>query len=265
MLPDVQKRFDLRGIPLKKVGIRNFRLPLKVEYDKSQWQDTQATFSCYVALAGCKKGADLSRFGEVLTSLAQRSSFNVAAFSNLLLTMSQRLGGLCAVKAKFPIHLLKEAPATQTKAWTHYACRIRGNSQEPHNIALGVTVPSNTLCPCSLELTEGNVAHNQRANITVDVTCDLKRSFYWAELIRLVERSAQEIHNVLKRPDEKVVVESMYAKPCFVEDVVRDVVCALRQEERINDFSVVVEAFESIHQHSAVAVFDSGSEEVRRL
>ena len=62
-----------------------------------------------------------------------------------------------------------------------------------------------------------------------------------------------EIYSLLKRPDEKYVTEHAYENPKFVEDILRDVVLKLREDERINSFEVECEALESIHNHSAWA------------
>ena len=58
---------------------------------------------------------------------------------------------------------------------------------------------------------------------------------------------------MLFRSDEKFVTEKGYDNPKFVEDIVRDVVVELRKDERIIEFSVESENFESIHNHSAYA------------
>jgi GTP cyclohydrolase FolE2 len=61
----------------------------------------------------------------------------------------------------------------------------------------------------------------------------------------------------LKRVDEKYVTERAYDNPKFVEDLIRDVAAALSGDPRIARFSVEVENFESIHNHSAYARIDS--------
>jgi GTP cyclohydrolase I len=58
---------------------------------------------------------------------------------------------------------------------------------------------------------------------------------------------------MLKRPDEKFVTERAYDNPKFVEDVVRDVATRLNRDERIGEYVVESENFESIHNHSAYA------------
>ena len=62
-----------------------------------------------------------------------------------------------------------------------------------------------------------------------------------------------ELYPLLKREDEKYVTEHAYNNPKFVEDVLRDVVLLLRNNEIIDSFEVECESLESIHNHSAWA------------
>ena len=111
-------------------------------------------------------------------------------------------------------------------------------------------------------------AHNQRSNITVTVELNsLQEDVLWIEdVVEMVQKGASApIHNILKRPDEKFVTEMQYmggyfdddfvfqkvegAGPKFSEDICRDVAYQLEQEleNRIVDYSVVVDNDESIH------------------
>jgi GTP cyclohydrolase I len=67
------------------------------------------------------------------------------------------------------------------------------------------------------------------------------------------DQASSELWPLLKRTDEKWVTERAYENPKFVEDLVRDVALAVRQDPRIGRASVEVENFESIHNHSAWA------------
>ena len=120
---------------------------------------------------------------------------------------------------------------------------------------LTVVVPVTTLCPCSKEISAAG-AHNQRAEVTLTVR---PLALIWLEdLIAMVEGcGSSEVYALLKRPDEKYVTEAAYAHPMFVEDVARMVAQKSLQHEDIAWFSVGVESFESIHNHSAYAFIDS--------
>ena len=69
-------------------------------------------------------------------------------------------------------------------------------------------------------------------------------------------KASCQLYGLLKRPDEKYVTEHAYENPKFVEDMVRDIAVALKNDPRIDRFSVESENFESIHNHSAYALIE---------
>src|SRR5690625_790285 len=77
----------------------------------------------------------------------------------------------------------------------------------------------------------------------------------WKEaLLHAAESNASAmIHPVLKRTDEKIVTETAYENPRFVEDVVRLVAADLYELPYIEKFSVTCQNEESIHMHDAIA------------
>ena len=112
-------------------------------------------------------------------------------------------------------------------------------------------MPVKSLCPCSKEISDYG-AHNQRSHVTLRV--EALAEIGWAELVRFAEECASsELWPMLKRADEKWVTERAYENPKFVEDLVRDVALRLAAEPRVGRYSVEVENFESIHNHSAYA------------
>ncbi|MBP1750749.1 MAG: cyclohydrolase, partial [Deltaproteobacteria bacterium] len=117
-----------------------------------------------------------------------------------------------------------------------------------------VSVPINTLCPCSKEISIHG-AHNQRGVTRVEVNT---RRFFWIEdLITVIESSASsDIYSILKREDEKYITERAFENPKFVEDVVRDISEKLSGNANVRWFSIEAENFESIHNHSAYAYLE---------
>ena len=70
----------------------------------------------------------------------------------------------------------------------------------------------------------------------------------------MVEKEASsELYALLKRPDEKYVTERAYDNPKFVEDMVRDIAVHFKNDDRVSEYVVESENFESIHNHSAYA------------
>ena len=91
-------------------------------------------------------------------------------------------------------------------------------------------------------------AHNQRSLVDVEISSD---EFVWLEeLISAIEAcGSAPLYALLKREDEKFVTEQAYDNPKFVEDLVRDVVIAVRNLPGVRTLNVKVENLESIHNH----------------
>jgi GTP cyclohydrolase I len=62
----------------------------------------------------------------------------------------------------------------------------------------------------------------------------------------------------LKREDERFITELSYDRPRFVEDLSREVVLHLQEDERIDWYRVEVSSQESIHNHEAYACIEKG-------
>jgi GTP cyclohydrolase I len=127
-------------------------------------------------------------------------------------------------------------------------------SGEMKEFIVSVSVPINTLCPCSKEISEQG-AHNQRGIVKVDVK--FKKFFWMEDLINIIEGCASsDIYSILKREDEKFVTEKAFGNPKFVEDVVREIAEALKKDPNFTWFAIEAENFESIHNHSAYAYLE---------
>jgi GTP cyclohydrolase I len=155
---------------------------------------------------------------------------------------------------RFKYFLDKQAPATGSVSSLDYDCEFHGAIADgDYQFTLGVTVPVMTLCPCSKEIS-GEGAHSQRALVTVRLRTR-PGTFVWIEdLVPLIEgQGSSGLFPILKRADEKAVTEAAYARPKFVEDVVRDTILALRGLEDADWYSAECVSFESIHNHNAYA------------
>jgi len=121
-----------------------------------------------------------------------------------------------------------------------------------------VHVPVTTLCPCSKNISSKG-AHNQRGEVTVSLRF---LNMVWIEdIINIIEESAScDLYSLLKREDEKFVTEKAYDNPVFVEDLARNIVLKLRNNQDIIWFIVEAENFESIHNHNAYAMIESHEE-----
>jgi GTP cyclohydrolase I len=280
-LPDLQNQQDTRGVPLDKVGIKGYELPFTVLTKDNGMQQTAGKVSLYTSLNEEVKGANMSRYSQVVSKALAKGHISIHAIKDMLEACKNRLGSTESyVTAKFPFFLKKKAPISGVESYSKYPAILDGRDTVRDGLRLFVTVSVQymSLCPCSRQMsamgtdekgeTYGKGAHNQRSTGTLtvslkDVSLDNPDGFVWLEdLISIVESCAScPIYNALKRPDEQYVTEASYRNPKFVEDVARDVALILQQEEwvkRVNGFCFVTEHHESIHQYDAVCVKRGG-------
>ena len=156
------------------------------------------------------------------------------------------------VRFIFRYFIKKTAPATKVQSLLDYTVTFIGEIKDGvSNLKVKVLVPVTSLCPCSKKISSYG-AHNQRSHVTV--TVNIKEFIWIEEIIDVVEKEASsELYALLKRPDEKHVTELAYDNPKFVKDMVRDIASHFSDDERITEYVVESENFESIHNHSAYA------------
>lgn len=255
---DVQNQKDIRNVEIQKVGVKDVEIPLniqrKLDNDEFEMCLVYAKAKMSVSLPKEYKGTHMSRFIEVLNEERKKNLVGVD-IKKMLETLKQRLNSDSAyVKFDFKYFIKKEAPKSRLQSLMCYDCSFEGiYEKENYTFYLGAKVPITTLCPCSKEISKYG-AHNQRALVKVKISYDDDKHIWLEDLIKTIEQSgSSELYSLLKREDEKKVTETAYENPKFVEDVLRDIVIKLEQNEIINSFEVEIEAQESIHNHNAWA------------
>ncbi|MCE5287407.1 MAG: GTP cyclohydrolase FolE2 [Pelosinus sp.] len=252
---DVQNAIDERGIAIQKVGISDVHLPFLIKTKEGSFQSVLAKIKLTVELPKEYKGTHMSRFIEILSEWSQKP----VAEPEMEAILRDTVGRLTATRAhleiRFKYFIEKTAPVSGLKSMLDYDCLFSGdyNSGGQFAFSLGLTVPFTSLCPCSKEISQYG-AHNQRGVMKVKVR-QAAGKFVWIEdLAALMESQGScPVYPLLKREDEKYVTEKAYDNPKFVEDVLRDLVLALRELECVEWFEVECENYESIHNHSAYA------------
>lgn len=253
-MKDIQNLKDTRNVDIQKVGIKHLELPLIIQRKNNANQVVSAEARVSVSLPRDYKGTHMSRFVEVLNEWQHKNLLGVdikGCIEKIIENLNAQSGEL---EFNFKYFLEKKAPVTKLPAQMSYDCSFEGRIYDGnYKFILGVKVPVTTLCPCSKEISE-NGAHNQRAFITVKVSYDEDKQIWLEDLIEMIESCAScPVYPLLKREDEKFVTEKAWDNPKFVEDVLRDVVVKLREDDIVKEFAVECEAFESIHNHSAWA------------
>ena len=256
---DVQNQVDERGVAIQKVGIKGIELPLIIQRKDKEDIVIYSNATAGVSLPAHYKGTHMSRFVEVLNEWRGRHTLGVD-IRGCVEAITRKLNAKSGyLKFEFKYFIDKLSPVTKISAPMCYDCFFEGildnldEEDEEYRFYLGVKVPVTTLCPCSKEISEYG-AHNQRAIVSVKVTYPEDEHIWLEDLVRDIESCASsELYPLLKREDEKFVTEKAYNNPKFVEDVLRDVVLLLRNNDAVDSFEVECESLESIHNHSAWA------------
>jgi len=249
-IPDTQSAGDGRRLAIQRVGVKDVRYPLQLRVAGAV-QHTSAQWSLDVALPAEKKGTHMSRFIAWLDALD--APVDAVLLRQRHGEMLVKLGATEGrIEAAFSFFLRKRAPVSGVQSLMDYQGRWIADTRAGHTAVWAeVAVPVKSLCPCSKEISDYG-AHNQRSLVTIRV--EMLKAIEWRELVRFAEdQASSELWPLLKRPDEKWVTEHAYENPKFVEDLVRDVALALNADARVGRYSVDVENFESIHNHSAYA------------
>ena len=250
-LPDTQGLADNRNLSINKVGIKDILHPMIIKQRSGKNQTTVANFNMYVNLPHNLKGTHMSRFVHILNN--HEDHITVDTFKKMISEMLVLLEAESGhVEMTFPYFINKTAPASKVKSLLNYTVTFIGEIKDGlSNLKVKVLVPVTSLCPCSKKISSYG-AHNQRSHVTVTVSI---KDFIWIEeIIDIVEKEASsELFALLKRPDEKHVTELAYDNPKFVEDMVRDIASHFIDDDRVIEYIVESENFESIHNHSAYA------------
>jgi GTP cyclohydrolase I len=257
-LPDIQNLSDIRQVPIDKVGVKNIKYPIAVKDRENEVQHTIANISMTVDLPKEFKGTHMSRFIEILQS--KNREIHVDSIDSILQEMQKKLNSSVShIEIEFPYFKEKAAPVSKKTSLLDYRVKFHAIRKDSRiDFLMTVIVPVTTLCPCSKNISVHG-AHNQRGEVTVSVR--FNDTVWVEEIIEIVESSASSpLYSLLKREDEKFVTEKAYENPVFVEDLARNIVLKLNENDNIKWYSVEAENFESIHNHNAYAHIESRNE-----
>jgi GTP cyclohydrolase I len=260
-LPDHASERDDRALGIDRVGIKDLSYPIQVHDRFHSVQHTVARVNLYVSLPHDFKGTHMSRFIEVLN--ARRGMVTIQNMPSILSDIQARLeADVAHIELTFPYFISKHAPVSKVESLMEYICTFKATKRGPHvDFVLCVRVPVKSLCPCSKSISDRG-AHNQRSIVDVEVRSEGDRFVWIEEVVDAVERCASApLYALLKREDEKYVTELAYDNPKFVEDLVRDVVLAVRGLGGVRWLRVAAENQESIHNHAAYAEIVWSAEE----
>lgn len=300
-VPDVQARRPLSTVSLTRVGVTGVEKVLRVRSDGDE-QLYYAQLECFVDLPPDQKGAHMSRFEEVVNEAIDEVVLGEAFKAETLAAhiaerVRERQRGLRAearIAARYPIS--RPAPASGVPTQEIYTMfGVAVASERGTRRIVGVQAQGMTACPCAQELVldralrrleQAGIAaheaaavlrevpvatHNQRGigTLHIGATEGCAEGVEATDLLAIVESSmSSEIYELMKRPDEALVVERAHRTPRFVEDCVREMVRqAVERYGHLGDDCFIharQENLETIHRHNVVAERSGLVGELRR-
>lgn len=292
--PDVQARRPRTEVSLTRVGVRGVEKVIRINPRGDGEGGAQlyfAEFECFVDLNPRQAGAHMSRFEEVVNEAIDEAVLAESLKAEHLAAaiaerVRDRQGGMRAevsLAARYP----ETVPAPHSGKPTQEIYTLLGTavaSNAGTRTLTGVQAQGMTACPCAQELIAAGArerlaaagyeaeriaeilelvpvaTHNQRGIGTLFLgrSEDCPTEIDARELLAIVESSmSSEIYELMKREDERAVVEKAHANPRFVEDCVREMVrrlvgCHPDLDGR-NFILARQENLETIHRHNVIA------------
>jgi GTP cyclohydrolase I/GTP cyclohydrolase-4 len=250
-----------------------------------------ADLECFVDLNPEQAGVHMSRFEEVVNEAIDTVVLSEALRAEGLAAhiaeqVRERQGGIRAevkIAARYP----ETVPAPISGLPTQELYTLFGTavaSDRGTRTLIGVEAQGMTACPCAQGLVEDGArerlieegfgadeidrivdvvplaTHNQRGigTLYIGTPEDSGADIDARRLLRIVESSmSSEIYELMKRADERAVVEKAHANPRFVEDCVREMIRQVTETfPELRDGAFVharQENLETIHRHNVVA------------
>jgi GTP cyclohydrolase-4 len=290
-LPDVQASNPDVLIGLTRVGVTDVKKMVEITRSDKRPIILIPTFDIFVDLPSYRKGANLSRNLEAIDrTLEEALNRPVYRIEDLCVDVSRRLletheyASNAEVRMQGEYMMKKKSPKTGLECQEVYdiyadAIVTRGGVTRK---TIGAKVIAMTACPCAQEISKETAfkklqklgvadgvidefledmpmpTHNQRGVGTIKIESgdDVKVSI--ETIIDIIENSmSSQMYELLKREDERYVVESAHKNPKFVEDCVRTMAKNLVQKfpNLPDDAVITIEQVneESIHRHNAFA------------
>lgn len=246
-MKDVQNEKPENEIELNKVGVEGLRKYVIVKSPTKNYH-TIVTINSYIKLPSNLRGVHMSRFAESIDEVLGETTSIVDLAEKISQTSLEKHHFDCCTKVscEFPFERTRpngEKENGIAQMFTKYSTHTKRKT-------LGVSINGALACPCSKEMCNG-LTHNQRGNISVEIDVS-KDNIELSDITNMCSKSfSSPTFSILKRPEEKKLVDQMHQNARFVEDVVRKCVKSLREKYPKRYCVVKCVSFESIHDHNA--------------
>jgi GTP cyclohydrolase-4 len=292
---DAQAAAPTTRVSLSRVGVTGVEKIIRVcgsqNGDDAEASLYHADLECFVDLNPEQAGVHMSRFEEVVNEAIDTVVLGEALRAEGLAAhiaeqVRERQGGIRAevrIAARYPETVPTPVSGLPTQElYTLFGTAV--SSERGTRTLIGVEAQGMTACPCAQGLVEDGArerlveqgftpdeiervvdvvplaTHNQRGigTLYVGTPEDSGADIDARQLLRIVEGSmSSEIYELMKRADERAVVEKAHANPRFVEDCVREMIRQVTETfPEVRDGAFVLarqENLETIHRHNVVA------------
>lgn len=284
-LNDFQKLPTEDLIPIPRVGITRFRLPIEFQNKFGVTRSHDCEASMYVNLDANKNGVSMSRLCTILQSTASTEKLGAEMFKNVLRRYRIELAdesdnklideAYLKIKLNYPVK--QKSLKSDNWGWQYYPVELKAQETPDGGFEffMTLTYEYSSTCPCSLSMakqyeqefregktTEGvgiGVPHSQRSKLKCTVKLDSEVEFFVEDLIILLKHAIPtETQSLVKRVDEQAFAILNGTHPMFVEHATKRVFKVLNNEQNILDWLVELEHIESLHSHNAAAVIFKG-------
>ncbi|MGB0743221.1 MAG: GTP cyclohydrolase FolE2 [Opitutales bacterium] len=272
-LPDMQNADALEiygaNVPILKVGISNFRLPLSYITASSDTHTLETSVTGTVSLEANQKGINMSRIMRAFYEFEDRI-FTPELLREILSEYKTQIKAHRAqLRLDFEYPILKSSLRSGLEGWQYYRAAFEGKIDELDRFRKYIHFDFiySSACPCSSELSEHargsrnvyGIPHSQRSTARVSVEIAEGQHLSIEEIQAICLDALQtETQVMVKREDEQAFAEMNGAFTKFVEDAARLLYEHLDAEPKILDFQVACAHLESLHSHDAVAVINKG-------
>ena len=243
---DVQNEKPENAFELEKVGVEGLRKYVVVKRPTRIYHAIVSVNS-YITLPSDLRGAHMSRFVESVEEIPSETTSIEDLAQEISERVFKRHGFHCytEVFSELPFDRVRPSGEKENSIAQMFAKYSTKSKQK----TVGVSVYGVLACPCSKELCNG-LTHNQRGVLTVEIDIS-KDDVELLDIIEICNKSfSSPVFSLLKRPEEKEVVERIHENPKFVEDVVRKCVQILKEKYHGRYCKVKCVSFESIHDHN---------------
>jgi len=272
-MPDMQngasQTIPGSNVPILKVGISNFRLPLRYITPTSDTLTLETSVTGTVSLEAGQKGINMSRIMRVFYEYQGRI-VTPDLLRDILRRYKESIGAHRAqLKLGFSYPIWKPSLRSGLEGWQYYQAAFEGRIDERDRFRkyLHFDFVYSSACPCSSELSEHAresrdvyaIPHSQRstARVSVEIARDARLAIEDVQELCL-DALKTETQVMVKREDEQAFAELNGAYTKFVEDAARLLYERLDEDARIADFQIACAHLESLHSHDAVAVIHKG-------